>query len=73
MPAKKRRQRSGQQVHTAAAQAKARDQDTIRLINQALADGHVRHLSVLCRTIQDSIVGSMLWDRPPMCTVVGTV
>ena len=55
MPAKKRRQRSGQQVHTAAAQAKARDQDTIRLINQALADGHVRHFSVFRRTIQDSM------------------
>lgn len=41
MPAKKRRQRSGQQVQTAAAQAKARDQDTTRLINQAIADGHV--------------------------------
>lgn len=47
MPAKKRRQRSGQQVQTSAAQAKARDQETIRQINQALADGQVPQISSL--------------------------
>lgn len=52
MPAKKRRQRAGQQVHTAAAQAKARDQETIRKINKALEDNHVRHTTSITRASQ---------------------
>jgi hypothetical protein len=41
MPPKKRKARQRGQVQTAAAQAKARDQETIRQINQALENGQV--------------------------------